>query len=249
MRRSARNWTSGAVLAMALAMGLAAAPEAHAQRTVRIWEVPLGTPATQVPSDFVLPACGTHGGPPGIPLKSFAEFSRCRPEPGTGLREVWFSYDDDQEYFLRAVRADAAVVERYRANQMLNHVVVYSLLFDQEGRLQGYRISTDPREPPAIREEADAVGDGLRAALPYRGEWDCKDLPPPPGAQPWGGKFENLFCEKTASGVYATMTQHLYLKAGQQLIDRGDTPLASEFEAGTWVEVINANLVGKVAPK
>src|SRR5215212_1251963 len=101
MWNSGRNLMSGAMFAVALATGLAAAPEAYAQRTARIWEVPFGTPASRVPSDFVLPACGTHGGPAGIPLKSFAEFSRCRPEPETGLREVWFSYDDDQEYFLR----------------------------------------------------------------------------------------------------------------------------------------------------
>src|SRR5262245_53198108 len=98
MRYCGRILIGGAVVAVARVPWLAAAPEAQAQRTVRIWEVPFGTPAIQVPVDFRLPACGTHGGPPGIPLKSFAEFSRCRPEPGTGFREVWFSYDDEQEY-------------------------------------------------------------------------------------------------------------------------------------------------------
>jgi hypothetical protein len=248
MWKSRRNLMSGVTLVLALAMGLAAAQQARAQQTSKIWQIPFGTLATQIPKDFVLPACGTHGGPAGVPLKSFAEFSRCRPEPETGLREVWFSYDDDIEYYMRATRADPATVDRYRANQLFTHLVVYSLLFDAEGRLQGYRISSDPREPPAIRAEADAVGDGLKAILPGAGPWDCKDLPRQ-GLLPWGGNFENTLCEKTANGVYMTITQHLYLKAGQSSTDRGDTPLASEFESGTAMEAINANLVGKLPAK
>src|SRR3977135_758804 len=59
MLKSRRNLMSGVMLALTLAMGLAAAPEARAQQTIKIWQVPLGTPATQIPMDFVLPACGT----------------------------------------------------------------------------------------------------------------------------------------------------------------------------------------------
>jgi hypothetical protein len=249
MMKSIRNSTSAVLPTLTLAIVLAAANQAHAQQTQgpRVWEVPFGTPASQMPVDFRLPACGTHGGPPGIQLKSFAEFTRCRAEPESGLREVWFSYDDDTEYYLRATRTDPAVVDRYRANQMFTHAVIYSLLFDAEGRLEGYRIATDPRESPAARADADTVGDGVRAMLPYGGaEWNCRELSPQQGQQPWGGVYENSICEKTANGVYVTIAQHYYLKAGQQNTDNGATPLASEFESSTLVEAINASLVRKV---
>jgi len=247
MRKSIRNSMSGVLPTMTLAIVLAAANQANAQTQRHVWEVPFGTPASQMPVDFRLPACGTHGGPPSIPLKSFAEFSRCRPEAETGLREVWFSYDDDTEYYLRATRADQAIIDRYRANAIFTHAVIYSLLFDAEGRLQGYRIATDPRETPVARADADTVGDGVRAMLPYGGaEWSCKDLQPQQGQQPWGGNYENRVCEKTANGVYVTITQHLFLKAGQQNTENGATPLGSEFESSTWVEGINASLVRKV---
>jgi hypothetical protein len=248
MRKSSRNSMSGVLPALTLAIMVAAANRADAQAPPgpRVWEVPFGTPASKMPIDFRLPACGTHGGPPSTPLKSFAEFMRCRPEPETGLREVWFSYDDDTEYYMRAMRADPAIVDRYRANAMFTHLVVYSLLFDQDGRLQGYRIATDPREPPEARADADTVGDGVRAMLPYGGyEWNCKELSPQNGEQAWGGVYENTVCDKTANGVFVTITQHYYLKPGQQATDNGATPLGNEFESGTWVEGINASLVRK----
>src|SRR5205085_12227706 len=88
MRKSIRNSINGVLLTLTLAIVLAAANQANAQtQGPRVWEVPFGTPASQMPIDFRLPSCGTRGGPPGILLKSFAEFSRCRPESETCLRE------------------------------------------------------------------------------------------------------------------------------------------------------------------
>ena len=247
MKKIGRNSVNSVSLAVTLAMGLVAAPQAIAQQmTTRIWDIPFGTPASELPVDFRMPACGTHGGPPSTPLKSFEEFNRCRPEPDSGLREVWFSYDDEREYYLRAVHADPAVIARYRANQMLDHLVVYSLLFDKEGRVQGYRIATDPREDPTIRIDADMVANGVQAMLPYGGDgWDCTELPPRDGQQPYGGIYENVVCDKTANGVHVTITQHKFLRAGQQAAGRGGAPLADEFESGTWVEAINASLLDK----
>ena len=249
MRKVARSSMNGlSFTLLGLAIGLVSTHQAGAQeqQAPRIWEIPFGTPASQLPVDFRLPACGTNGGPPSTPLKSFEEFTKCRPEPETGLREVWFSYDDDREYYLRAVHADPAVIARFRANQLLDHLVVYSLLFDPEGRVQGYRISTDPREDPDARAEADSVGDGVKAMLPYGAdEWNCKDLSPQNGEQPYGGDYVNSVCQKTTDGVYVTITKRRFLKAGQLAPGRGGTPQPGEFEVGTWIEAINASLVDK----
>jgi hypothetical protein len=238
------NAAAGAALALALAIVLAAPHHAMAQAgdASRVWDIPFGTPADKIPTDFKMPACGTHGGPPSTRLKGFHEFAKCRAEPGTGLHEVWFSYDDDQEYYLRAVHADPAIIMGYRANTILDHLVVYSLLFDSEGRLQGFRIATDPREPAVDRESADMVGDSFKVTPFGADGWKCTDLPPLEGEEPYGAEFLKRICEKTADGRYASIETHRYLKKGQQA-GRGGAPLAGEFEVGSWVEAINADLV------
>jgi len=111
----------------------------------KIWDIKLGTPINGLPLDqFVDPACGTNGGPPARTLASFADFSQCLVERSTGLREVWFRYDDEMEYIARARRSDI-MIRQYRANSLAGQPIVTSLLFDADGRVQGYRIVNDPR--------------------------------------------------------------------------------------------------------
>src|ERR1700680_5262993 len=63
------------------------------QPVPRIWDVQLGTPVGELPEEeFVDPACGTNGGPPGLRIGGFEQFERCRAE-ASGLREVSFRYD------------------------------------------------------------------------------------------------------------------------------------------------------------
>src|SRR5262245_20423848 len=94
------------------------APAVSAQtRAPKIWDIKLGTPVDALPQDFVDPACGTNGGPPARVLRSFADFSQCMVERTTGLREVWFRYDDEMEYVARARRSDV-LIRQYRANSL-----------------------------------------------------------------------------------------------------------------------------------
>jgi len=62
-----------------------------------VWDLKLGTPADRLPADFTDYACGNNGGPPSTPLNGWRDFRRCRPD-GSGLREVYFRYDDELEY-------------------------------------------------------------------------------------------------------------------------------------------------------
>src|SRR5262249_30540945 len=73
------------------------------QRPVRleIWDLKLGTAAADLPDEFTDYACGTNGGPPSLALSHWRDFRRCRPETG-GLREVYFRYDDELEYWAKA---------------------------------------------------------------------------------------------------------------------------------------------------
>ena len=81
---------------MALLRGLSAATlalvligsGALAQSRPKIWDMTFGTPIANLPDEeFVDPACGTNGGPPGLRLASLEEFEKCRAE-ATGLREI-----------------------------------------------------------------------------------------------------------------------------------------------------------------
>ena len=232
-------------IVLALAFGFAAAHGVQAQQArTAIWEIPFGTPASELPAEFRIRACGTNGGPPSTPLRSFEEFWRCPAEQETGLHEVWFSYDDEAEYYLRANRASPSFLRRYLANQEFDHLVVFSLLFDSEGRVQGHRIATDPRDDVEIREVSDEVGTALKVGAYGADGWSCTDLPRLDGEEPFGGEtFVKTACEKLADGRYITIETHRYLKAGQMAPGRGGAPTEGQFEVGTWAEAINADFV------
>ena len=64
---------------------------------LEVWDLQLGTPLDKLPDEFIDYACGTNGGPPSAPLSGWRDVTRCRPEL-SGLREVYFRYDDELEY-------------------------------------------------------------------------------------------------------------------------------------------------------
>ncbi len=76
--------------------------------------------------------------------QSFAEFAQCAVERTTGLHEVWFRYDDEMEYIARARRSDI-MIRQYQANSIAGQPIITSLLIDDAGLVQGYRIVNDPR--------------------------------------------------------------------------------------------------------
>src|SRR5271157_3815181 len=164
----------------AFALWLAASP-AEAQAP-KIWDIKLGIPISALPlNDFVDTACGTNGGPPARVLKSFYEFAQCRVEPATGLHEVWFRYDDEMEYVARARRSDI-MVRQYQANALAGQPIVTSLLIDDAGIVQGYRVVNDPRADSRSRIAAFGLADIFKgmSATPL----ECVDLPPAEGERP-----------------------------------------------------------------
>src|ERR1700728_3610542 len=91
-----------------------------------IWDIALGAKVADLPDDFVDQACGTSGGPPSTPLAGFAEFNRCRPQPD-GLREVYFRYDDEIEYWAKANDL-AAQMEQYIGTKTYGFPIIASVL-------------------------------------------------------------------------------------------------------------------------
>ena len=126
-----------------LAAAEACAAPAERPRRLEVWDLALGTPADQLPDEFIDLACGTNGGPPALPLNAFTEFRRCRAEP-SGLREVYFRYDDELEYWAKANDLQAQM-EQYSGTKTYGFPIVVSGLFDADGVLRGIRIVSATR--------------------------------------------------------------------------------------------------------
>ena len=226
-----------ALLAAGLTAALAAAPGASRaqQSPARIWDIPFGTHVSELPvRDFVDPACGTNGGPPSVVLDGFEDFARCAADADTGLHEIWFIYDDTLEYVGLARREPAI----FKATAVLGQPVILSLLIDGDGRVAGYRIFTDSRADPVVREEAHALSMPLRARAGPSG-WQCVNLPRAEGENEYLGSYVKERCEKDFDGKHAVAEARLYLKDGQSRINPfNNRPAINEFESWARVEVV-----------
>ncbi len=220
----------GAALALTLAT-------AHAQRTApKLWDIELGTAVRALPlTEFVDPACGTNGGPPARVLKSFAEFSQCAVEPTTGLREVWFRYDDEMEYIARARRSDI-MIRQYSQNSLAGQPIITSLLIDDGGLVQGYRIVNDPRAEGATRIAAFGLADLFKgiAGMGLK----CTDLPLAEGERPIDDWFLKEICELRSDDRVVHIEARRYYKPGQFAVDPNENrPTENLFESSARIEV------------
>ena len=159
-----------------------------------IWTLKLGTPASELsPDAFVDYACGSNGGPPQQALSGWTDYQKC-PAEMNGLREVYFRYDDELEYWAKAHRAQTLLAQ-YAGTKVLDFPVIVSGLFDAKGILAGVRIVTDPRANPQDRKQAYTLTNFLKARY-GSGEWDCTETPPAPGETPVGTLYINRRCAK-----------------------------------------------------
>ncbi|MCC6736548.1 MAG: hypothetical protein IT534_10545 [Bauldia sp.] len=242
----ATNATAAFLLAAAFvlpAAGTSAQPQPVDDFKARIWELPLGTPVADIPARYFDPHCGTNGGPPSLRLDSFADFARCRPDPVTGLYEVWFTEDDETEYVGLAYRSQYFAPGPFAANVFVGHKVIFSLLIDGAGLVQGYRVFTDPREPTRYREIAEAAGDALMGIYGFT-NFTCTDLDPLPGETEIEGRFLKRQCVAVVDGRHVTIERHYFRKPGQRQYDPV-TGLENPnyFESSTRLEVIAEALV------
>lgn len=224
-----RTW----LVCMGVASALFLAPHlALAQSTARIFDVELGMPVSDLPTDqWVNPACGTNGGPPSVELPTFADYERCPVERETGLREVWFIYDNEWEYVARAY-GDPVEIGRYSANVFYRQPVITSLMIDDLGRVQGYRVITDPRSPTELRMEAHDLLVVFKAL--FNGPWQCEDLPPGEGEEPFNGMFVKSRCIMRSDQRFMRIEAHLLRKPGQAYYAN---PQEGYFEGFTRLEV------------
>ena len=203
----------------------------------RIWSVPLGSKLTELGPDFVAPACGTDGGPPGRTLADFSDFSQC-PAEASGLREIWFQYDDTMEYMARAVRNPVAIAQN-QAMAITGQPVILSFLVGDDGRIRGYRIFTDPRADERTRFEAHVLSATFRGLLGTG--WSCEDSAPSNGETAIQKIYINKHCTVATDKVTGVLAAKLYFKAGQDVVD-GATgkPMVNQFESSAQLEVLQA---------
>jgi hypothetical protein len=201
----------------------------------------LGTPAAALPRDaFVDYACGSNGGPPQLAIAGWTDYAKCRPEPN-GLREIYFRYDDELEYWARAHRA-RTLIAQYAGTKVLEFPVVVSGLFDAGGTLAGLRIVTDPQASPQERKEAYTLGNFFRAR--YGGDgWECADTPPAAGETPVGSLYLNRRCKKLVNGgMRAVLVTRFFRKPGQAEFSSSGKLTVGQFESATRLELLRPDI-------
>ena len=238
--------------AAALWLGLAMAPlapsaglaQAEAKLTYvpafTIWDVKFGAPITQIPlSAVALIACGTNGGPPSVPLRDFTEFATC-PAEASGLHEVFFTYDDEQDYIAKALEAEYRFAQG--GTSIYAHPVVFTVLVDAAGIARGIRIVTDERAGERDRRVAGRYSPWSPA---------CEDIPATDGQQPVGSIFIHQICTGTSPDGDATMRLEAtyFRKKGQTSISRETQQVQKNyFQSATRLEVVQQPFAPDATP-
>ncbi|MDG1117996.1 MAG: hypothetical protein P8N72_12865 [Flavimaricola sp.] len=184
-----------------------------------IWDVTLGQPVTEVPDSEVGEiTCGTNGGPPGRELASFADFLICTPE-GSGLRELQFTYDDEQDYVARALELEYKALQG--GTSVYAHPVLVSMLVDPDGIVQGRRIVTDDRVSDLVRRTAFTLIRNFKARYDH---WslECADIPMNEGEQPVGNQFVHELCTGRSpdGGILIAIEASYLRKRGQSAVNQ-----------------------------
>lgn len=209
-----RNRILLALAGLGLSSGVALA-QVQIEPAFSIFDVKLGEPVTQVPESAVGEiACGTAGGPPGKPLATFRDFLTCTPED-SGLREVAFSYDDEQDYI--AMARDLQYKFLQGGTSVFAHPVIVSMLVDPDGIVQGRRIVTDDRISANERRTAVTLIRNFKARY---GSWslDCNDIAMKEGEQPVGNRFTHELCTgRSPDGLTRIAIEASYLRKKGQL--------------------------------
>jgi hypothetical protein len=229
------------IVAVLLLLGATMVRAAEAPTRADIWTLKLGTPAAALPRDaFVDYACGSNGGPPQQTLTGWSDYDKCPPEPN-GLREVYFRYDDELEYWAKAHRA-RTLVAQYAGTKVLDFPVILSGLFDTGGTLAGLRIVTDPQANPQDRKQAYTLSNFFKAR--YGGDGlDCADTLPAPGENPVGTLYINQRCTKLVKGDMRAVLETRFLRRSGQAEFSGSGKLTvGQFESSTRLELLRPDV-------
>jgi hypothetical protein len=228
--------TAIALAAMLLSQASAIAQSAAERLTLQ--DLRPGTPLDKMPDVLAFRnyACGSNGGPPLKRLSGWADYKQCRPDEN-GLYEVYFEYDNEAEYILRALGDPRAV--RFIGTTEQGFPVVVSALFDEGGTLRGVRMVTDPRpdftaddffDLSDLRTRADfyLLGPFVGGQVGINPATDCVTRPLGPKESKVGNTYVKLDCERVQGDLRSILRTRLFRKPGQNARD----PLTGQLTQG-----------------
>ncbi len=254
VRRSARLWAALAGMAFLMAPSAtafaqqdAAAPSADDGRRLTLHSLHLGATLDEMPEwlAFRNYACGSNGGPPLRKLSGWADFDQCKPD-ANGLHEVYFEYDNEAEYVLRAL--DDPRATRFVGTTEQGFPIVASALFSDDGVLRGLRMITDPRadytadqffDLTNLRSRSDfyLLGPFVGGQVGISATEDCVNSPLAEGESKVGPTYMKLDCERIENGVRYSLKTRYYRKPGQYARDpRTGEMTQGQYESSTVFE-------------
>jgi hypothetical protein len=169
-------------------------------------------------------ACGSNGGPPLRKLSGWSDFKLCKPDEN-GLYEVYFEYDNEAEYILRA--HDDPRATHFAGTTEQGFPVVTSALFSEDGVLRGLRMVTDPRadyttadhffDLTDLRTRGDfyLLGPFVGGQVGINPSRDCTMLPLAEGESKIGNTYVKLDCERIQDGLRYLLKTRYFRKPGQ----------------------------------
>lgn len=207
----------------------------------------LGATLDQMPAwlEFRSYACGSNGGPPLRKIHGWEEFRLCKADE-YGLHEVYFEYDNEAEYILRA--RDNPRVVKFVGTTEQSFPIVASALFSDDGVLRGLRMVTDPRADYTAdqffdladlrtRNDFYLLGPFVAGQVGINPAEDCVRSPLAEGESEVGNIFIKLDCERVEDGVRYILKTRYYRKVGQNARDpRTGEMTEGQYESSTVFE-------------
>ena len=199
-----------------------------AERLTRatVWNIKLGEPISAQPpvEAFQNFACGSNGNAPRQKLTGWSDFAKCAAEPG-GLHEVYFEYDDENEYYFRAHDMEREIT-RWAGTTDTGFPITPSALFDDNGIARGVRMVTDPRPEfrnnvfeaeHRKREQAYQFAGAMSARYEIQLDKHCAEHPLAEGEGKIAGLAIKRTCEKIDEAEHRRYVVHMnyFRKPGQ----------------------------------
>jgi hypothetical protein len=230
-----RQLTVALVALIATAVHGDAAPD---PRQGDIGTLQIGMSAATMPTDpFTGFGCGTNGGPAGLPLSGWSEYSKCPADKVTKLHEVDFQFDDELHY-LALARGDTVLARKFDGRRLAGFPVIMSALFDDTGTVKGFRIVTDNRTDLSNRGQAFLLGKRMMIRYGQDG-WICRDEDLTNGETPIGRTAIKRACAKSYANHILLLQVHLFRHAGQYGMTSNPREAATpgQFESSTRMEI------------
>ena len=168
-----------AAFAAFVLLAAAGGSDAWAQQT-KIWGHPHRRPCqpTAGGQSSWIPRAGPTAARPSLPIGGFDHFEKCPIEEATGFREIWFIYDDTEEYVHLARRSAASIDGTApgdgSARPAGDRVVPGRR---RRPRVQGYRIFTDSQGGGGVALRGLRGLDPVHVALRRRGLGNARTFP------------------------------------------------------------------------